>query len=128
MSSKLSGDSLTRLQVTYYYEPETHTYAKAKADAVKLYDAGESHWGMDETTFVRILFSSPREHFVLVNDIYKKKYVSDFEEAVRCCAFRGYATEALPVTSATKLASSALYRTICSATTIVSLPARHWPH
>ncbi|ETK76588.1 hypothetical protein L915_17036, partial [Phytophthora nicotianae] len=64
------------------------------ADAVKLYDAGEGRWGTDETTFVRILFSSPREHLVLVNDIYKKKYVSDLEEAVRG-EFSGYATEAL---------------------------------
>ncbi|RAW36461.1 hypothetical protein PC110_g7254 [Phytophthora cactorum] len=99
MRSELSGDyrevillALERLQVTY--DPEIHTYEKAKADAVKLYDAGEGRWGTDETTFVRILFSSPREHLVLVNDIYKKKYVSDLEEAVRC-EFSGYATEAL---------------------------------
>lgn len=81
-----------RLQVTY--DPEIHTYARAKADAIKLYDAGEGRWGTDETTFIRILFSSPREHLVLVNDIYKKKYVSDLEEAVRA-EFSGYATEAL---------------------------------
>ncbi|ETM36496.1 hypothetical protein L914_16839, partial [Phytophthora nicotianae] len=99
MRSELSGDyreiillALERLQVTY--DPEFHTYEKAKADAVKLYDAGEGRWGTDETTFVRILFSSPREHLVLVNDIYKKKYVSDLEEAVRG-EFSGYATEAL---------------------------------
>ncbi|ETL83250.1 hypothetical protein L917_16760 [Phytophthora nicotianae] len=72
----------------------SHARLKAKADAVKLYDAGEGRWGTDETTFVRILFSSPREHLVLVNDIYKKKYVSDLEEAVRG-EFSGYATEAL---------------------------------
>ncbi|KAE9030016.1 hypothetical protein PR003_g10214 [Phytophthora rubi] len=99
MRSELSGDyrevillALERLQVAY--DPETHTYAKAKADAIKLYDAGEGRWGTDETTFIRILFSSPREHLVLVNDIYKKKYVSDLEEAVRA-EFSGYATEAL---------------------------------
>ncbi|GMF60159.1 unnamed protein product [Phytophthora fragariaefolia] len=83
---------MQRLQVSY--DPEIHTYERAKADAVKLYDAGEGRWGTDETTFIRILFSSPREHLVLVNDIYKKKYVSDLEEAVRA-EFSGYATEAL---------------------------------
>ncbi|KAL3662513.1 hypothetical protein V7S43_012368 [Phytophthora oleae] len=99
MRSELSGDyreiillALERLQVAY--DPEIHTYQKAKADAIKLYEAGEGRWGTDETTFVRILFSSPREHLVLVNDIYKKKYVSDLEEAVRG-EFSGYATEAL---------------------------------
>ncbi|OWY93171.1 Annexin protein, partial [Phytophthora megakarya] len=73
MRSELSGDyrevillALERLQVTY--DPEIHTYAKAKADAIKLYDA--------------------------VNDIYKKKYVSDLEEAIRG-EFSGYATESL---------------------------------
>jgi hypothetical protein len=81
-----------RLQVTY--DPEIHTYERAKADAVRLYEAGEGRWGTDETTFARTLFSSPREHLVLVNDIYKKKYVSDLEEAVRG-EFSGYATEAL---------------------------------
>ena len=83
---------LQRLQVTY--DPKLHTYEKAKADAVKLYDAGEGRWGTDEISFVRILFSSPREHLVLVNDIYKKKYVSDLEAAVRN-EFSGYAMEAL---------------------------------
>ncbi|KAG7375529.1 hypothetical protein PHYPSEUDO_000737 [Phytophthora pseudosyringae] len=99
MRSELRGDyreiillALERLQVTY--DPEIHTYEKAKADAVKLYGAGEGRWGTDETTFARILFSSPREHLVLVNDIYKKKYVSDLEEAV-CSEFSGYAAEAL---------------------------------
>lgn len=81
-----------RLQVTY--DPKIHTYEKAKTDAIKLYDAGEGRWGTDETSFVRILFSSPREHLVLVNDIYKKKYVSDLDEAVRS-EFSGYSTEAL---------------------------------
>ncbi|CAI5709709.1 unnamed protein product [Peronospora farinosa] len=99
MRSDLSGDyravillALERLQSTY--DSEIHTYEKAKADAVKLYDAGEGRWGTDEISFVRILFSSPREHLVLINDIYKKKYVSDLEEAVRN-EFSGYAMEAL---------------------------------
>ncbi|KAH7491966.1 Annexin C1 [Phytophthora ramorum] len=99
MRSELNGDyreiillALERLQVNY--DPKIHTYEKAKADAIKLYDAGEGRWGTDETTFVRTLFSSPREHLVLVNDIYRKKYVSDLEEAVRS-EFSGYSTEAL---------------------------------
>ncbi|RQM12927.1 hypothetical protein DD237_006820 [Peronospora effusa] len=99
MRSDLSGDyravillALEKLQSTY--DPEIHTYEKAKTDAVKLYDAGEGRWGTDEISFVRILFSSPREHLVLINDIYKKKYVSDLEEAVRN-EFSGYAMEAL---------------------------------
>lgn len=99
MRSELSGDyrkiillALERLQVTY--DPDFHTYEKAKSDAIKLFNAGEGRWGTDETTFVRILFSSPREHVVLVNDIYKKKFVSDLEEAV-CSEFSGRASEAL---------------------------------
>ncbi|TDH70374.1 hypothetical protein CCR75_000392 [Bremia lactucae] len=99
MRSELSGDyreiillALERLQVTY--DPAIHTYEKAKADAIKLFNAGEGRWGTDETTFVRILFSSPREHIVLINDIYKKKFVNDLEEAVRN-EFNGRATEAL---------------------------------
>ncbi|CAH0520817.1 unnamed protein product [Peronospora belbahrii] len=99
MRSDLSGDyrevvllALERLQVPY--DPKIHTYEKAKTDAIMLYDAGEGRWGTDETSFVRILFSSPREHIVFMNDIYKKKYVSDLEEAVRN-EFSGYEMEAL---------------------------------
>ncbi|KAI9922040.1 hypothetical protein PsorP6_000262 [Peronosclerospora sorghi] len=104
MRSELSGDyreiillslevnKFSRLQVPY--DTKIHTYDKAKVDAVKLYDAGEGRWGTDETSFVRILFSSPREHLVVVNDIYKLKYVSDLEQAVRN-EFSGYAAEAL---------------------------------
>ncbi|CAI5733423.1 unnamed protein product [Hyaloperonospora brassicae] len=99
MRSELSGDyreiillALDRLQVPY--DPTLHTYQRAKADAIKLHEAGEGRWGTDETAFVRLLFSSPREHLALVNDIYKKKYVNDLEEAVRN-EFSGYASEAL---------------------------------
>ncbi|RLN63881.1 hypothetical protein BBP00_00003818 [Phytophthora kernoviae] len=99
MRSELSGDfrkvilmALDKLQVNY--DPKIHTYEKAKADAALLYDAGENRWGTDEKTFIRVLFSSPREHLVVVNDIYKKKYVSDLEDAVRG-EFSGYAAESL---------------------------------
>ncbi|CEG48808.1 annexin family [Plasmopara halstedii] len=99
MRSELSGDyrkiillALERLQVPY--DPTIHTYERAKSDAIKLYDVGEGRWGTDETTFIRILFSSPREHVVLVNDIYKKKFVRTLEEVV-CSEFSGLASEAL---------------------------------
>lgn len=71
-----------------------HTADRALRDADTLYKAGEGRWGTDEETFVKILFSSPPTYLVLLNEVYRSKYRSDLEAAVRC-EFSGYATEAL---------------------------------
>jgi hypothetical protein len=76
------------------YDPAVHTAEKAQRDADALYKAGEGRWGTDEETFIKILFSSPCEYLALLNEVYKNKYRSDLEAAVRC-EFSGYATEAL---------------------------------
>lgn len=76
------------------FDPAVHTIERAQEDADALYKAGEGRWGTDEDTFIKILFRSPREHLVQLNDVYRKKYRSDLEAAVRC-EFSGYATEAL---------------------------------
>ncbi|RLN73473.1 hypothetical protein BBJ28_00015616 [Nothophytophthora sp. Chile5] len=81
-----------RLQVAY--NPKIHTKEKAEADADLLYKAGEGRWGTDETAFVKLLFSSPREHLVRMNKIYEYKYISDLEGAVQN-EFSGYASESL---------------------------------
>ncbi|KAI9918692.1 hypothetical protein PsorP6_011564 [Peronosclerospora sorghi] len=77
------------------FDASVHTSAKASADAVALYKAGEGMWGTDVDAFVRIIVLCPTSHLRAIDAAYSKMYQkTNITKAIKA-EFRGDAQAAL---------------------------------
>ena len=48
-----------------------------------MYEAGEGKWGTDEKSFIKIILTSPPEHLMKINEVYKSGKVSGRDAATQ---------------------------------------------
>nr|CCA27898.1 Annexin (Annexin) Family putative [Albugo laibachii Nc14] len=65
------------------YHPSIHTPARAEADAIALYNAGQGRLGTEERTFIRILVESSPSYLCELNASYSRMYHNNIVKAIQ---------------------------------------------
>jgi len=74
---------ITLLKCVRIPETDPVDEAKAKNDAIHLYDSGEKRFGTDDESFINLITSSSQRHLAAVSAFYKDLYGKTLIEAIQ---------------------------------------------